>query len=58
MQIFIGSSQESLQTANYIKSLLNKIGYKCTVWNEIGTFIPSLYTIQNMLFLNLDFLQE
>ncbi len=48
MKIFIGSAKESLKAANTIKFLLDHIGHEGIIWDEIGVFVPSTYTIQNL----------
>ncbi len=48
MKVFIGSAGESKSTVNLIKSLLIEIGIEATAWFDIGVFIASLYTMENL----------
>ena len=47
MEIFIGSSKESVQLAHNIASILEKEGCCTKVWDE-SLFVPSTFTLENL----------
>lgn len=48
MRIFIGSSNETIRIANSAKMMLQSLGHSAKTWKEIGMFIASTYTIDNL----------
>lgn len=49
MKVFIGSSREQEDRADEVARWLEKMGVDAIVWNEIGTFIPGQYTLDDLV---------
>ncbi len=50
MRVFIGSSRESLTTANTIAAYLRSKSITCEVWDSASDFIPSRFTLESLEF--------